>query len=294
MEVVRAFQAGEVPCIVLKGPALADWLYGPAADRYSVDVDLLVASASLSAAEKVLRRLGYAPLVADVHPSDRPRYARVWHRDDDSANVDLHTTLAGVGLPSDEAWAVFSSETEPRAVGTARAEILAPGARALHVALHAAGHGPENPKSSEDLQRALELLPLEVWHEATALAMRLEAVPAFATGLALVPKGRELAEHLGVAGQSTVETALRVQRTTPLALGVEWLSRLPGKRAKIQFVASKVVPPPSFVRRWHPLARRGRLGLAAAYAYRPIWLLLRLGPAFVAWRRAKKESTRTG
>ena len=41
-EVVGALRDVDAPCIVLKGPALADWLYGPNSDRYSVDVDLLV------------------------------------------------------------------------------------------------------------------------------------------------------------------------------------------------------------------------------------------------------------
>jgi hypothetical protein len=291
-EVLGDLQGAGVPCILLKGPALAEWLYGLDSTRFSVDVDLLVAPAQLGAAESVLGALGYVPLAPHVRASDRPRYARVWHRESGGVNVDLHTTLAGVGRSGDETWSVLSGETEEIELGRVRAQVLAPGARSLHVALHAAKHGSRAGKHLEDLRRALDLLPLDVWREAAALAVLLDAVPAFTTGLGLVPEGGELAGHLGLSADTSVEVALRAQTAPPLALGLEWFSTLPGPRAKARFVVGKLFPPAAFMRRWSPLARRGPLGLAAAYAYRPVWLLLKLGPALRTWRRAKKAGAR--
>lgn len=292
MEVVAALGAASVTCILLKGPPLAEWLYGPDSARFSVDVDLLVSPTELAHAETVLEALGYSPLAPHVRASDRPRYARVWGRESGGANVDLHTTLAGIGLPAREAWSVLSGETEEVAVGRVRARVLDPAARALHVVLHAAKHGVQHSKPLADLERALEILPFELWQEAAVLAVRLDAVPAFSTGFALVPGGDGLSADLGLSGTSSVEVALRAQTPPPLALGVEWFSRLPGPRAKARFVAGKIFPPPAFMRRWSPLARRGRLGLVAAYVYRPLWLLLKLGPAVAGWRRAKRASAR--
>ena len=75
-----------------------------------------------------------------------------------------------------------------------------------------------------------------------------------------------------------------------LALGFDRFARLPGVQAKLAFAARKLVPPPAWMRSCVPLARRGRLGLAAAYLWRPISLVARLGPGWRAWRRAVKKT----
>ena len=54
-------------------------------------------------------------------------------------------------------------------------------------------------------------------------------------------------------------------------------------------VLSELAAPADFMRLWHPLARRGPVGLAAAYLYRPFWLAVKLPVGVRAWRRAAKE-----
>jgi hypothetical protein len=289
-EVVSAFRDAGVPCIVLKGPSLTEWLYGHDSDRASVDVDLLISVGVLDAAEDALRALGYEPVVPVPRPSGRPGYARVWHRPGASPNVDLHTTIVGIGVSSEEAWSVLAENTHDVTVGRTRVEAFAPGAQAFHLALHAAKHGVRHSRPLRDLARAVDTLLPEVWRDAAALAVRLDAVPAFTTGLSLVPRGEDLTGRLGLVRGTSLDAALRKQTAPALSLGIAWLAELPGWRAKAAFVAGKVVPPAAYMRRWHPLARRGQLGLAAAYAYRPIWFLINLGPAIAAWRRAKSES----
>jgi ABC-type multidrug transport system ATPase subunit len=46
------------------------------------------------------------------------------------------------------------------------------------------------------------------------------------------------------------------------------------------------------MRRWSPVARQGRLGLATAYAIRPFWLAWHLVPAYRAYRRATAHASR--
>jgi hypothetical protein len=288
-EVVGACREAGVPCIVLKGPALSEWLYGPQSDRISVDVDLLVSPGALGAAEDVLKELGYEPVVPATRANDRPRLACVWKRDR-SVDIDLHTTIGGVGVSSEETWRVLSKQTDEIPVGRTLMEVLAPAAQAFHLAVHAAKHGVGHPRPLRDLERAVEILLPHVWRDAAALAVRLDAVPMFTTGLSLIPAGDALIAELGLIRRTNLETALRTQTPPPLTMGVAWLAELPGWRAKAAFVILKAFPPADHMRRWHPLARRGHLGLATAYAYRPVWFLLNVRPALAAWRRAKSAS----
>jgi hypothetical protein len=140
-----------------------------------------------------------------------------------------------------------------------------------------------------DLELALEHLPDELWTEAAAVAAELDATAGFATGLRMLPSGRELAERLGIESTGSVDSLLRVAQV-PLAHGFEELATTPGLRAKLAVLRGELFPNPAFMRWWSPLASRGRLGLAAAYAWRPFYLALKAGPGFVAWRRARRTA----
>jgi hypothetical protein len=62
-----------------------------------------------------------------------------------------------------------------------------------------------------------------------------------------------------------------------------------GVRAKAMCLAHELVPSPAGMRYWTPLARRGWVGLTAAYLWRPIYLLVHAPAALVAWRRAHRS-----
>ena len=280
-----ALLRGGVRTILLKGPALASWLYVGEERPYS-DVDLLIAQPDRDAAERVLEDLGFALVALDVLPHDRPHHARTWVRPLGAA-VDLHHTLVGVGAPSDVVWTTLTEGTEWMPLGEARVEVLPVPARALVVALHAAQHGLGAEGPLEDLRRALELLSFENWEAARGLALKLEALAPMAAGLRLLPAGRTLAARLELGDVRSVETVLRSESAFTMALGFDWLSRTSGVRPRMKFLARKLVPQPAFLRAWSPLARRGRSGLAAAYLWRIIWLLIHAGPAYVAWRKAR-------
>jgi hypothetical protein len=51
-----------------------------------------------------------------------------------------------------------------------------------------------------------------------------------------------------------------------------------------------IVPTRRFMRSWFPRAALGARWMAVGYLWRPVWLLLKAGPALAAWRRAQLES----
>jgi hypothetical protein len=288
-EVVGALTEAGVRSALLKGPAVARLLYEPGELRPYNDVDLLVAPEDEVKAGAVLTGLGFAIVVDDAEiTGHRPLHAHEWLRARDRASVDLHRTLSGALAPRAEVFAALAEESETLDVAGVTVRVPAPPAVALVLALHLAHHG-RIEKTARDLARALERLPREVWEQAARLAARLEAGAAFAAGLELVPEGAALAGRLGLASTRPVDVILRASGAPPLALGFDWLSRTPGLGAKAALVARTAFPAPGALRSWRPRARRGKLGLLAAYASHPFWLARHAGPSLLAVRRARKE-----
>jgi Uncharacterised nucleotidyltransferase len=278
-EVAGALAADGIRSVLLKGPAVARWLYAEDPTRSSVDVDLLVAREKSSAAGSTLKRLGFRRAHASGH-------AEVWGRQRDGVVVDLHSSLVGIP-PGAPAWEVLSASTEEMQIGGRGIVVLSPPARAFHVVLHAAQHGVNDERSVTDLDRALARVGADEWQEAAALARKLDAEDAFAAGLRLLPHGQEEAAQLGLSERRSLETAVRAEGAPAGVLGIYRFVKTPGIRPRLRLLADEVFPSPGFLRAVSPLARKGRVGLLAAYAWRPFWLLSRLGPAYRAWRRAR-------
>src|SRR6266566_5277767 len=78
-QVTAALADVGIRAILLKGPALADWLYGGESRQYS-DVDLMIARADTVVAERLLEDLGFELVALDILPHDRPHHARTWAR----------------------------------------------------------------------------------------------------------------------------------------------------------------------------------------------------------------------
>lgn len=95
LHVLKHLAASNVPCIALKGPALALMLWGDLRLRRSRDVDILVPLASVADAIDALQAAGYrAPppaggLMREVH----------LHRSSDDSVVDLHWNIAPGEIP---------------------------------------------------------------------------------------------------------------------------------------------------------------------------------------------------
>ena len=283
-EVIAALRARQIASILLKGPSIAAWLYTDGTLRSYNDCDLLVAPERLPAAQEVLEELGFRD---EITPLGHPRLeSHEWVRGRD--HVDLHTTLIGIGALPRVVWATLSAMTLTQKVAGVEVQVLNPIALGLHVVLHAAQHGRDDPKPAEDLSRAIRCVPHKQWSEVVELAERLRATGAFGVGLRLLPEGRELASWLELPPARSADASLRVD-SVPLALAFEHLAMTAGSRARISLVLRELFPTPAFMRWWSPLARRGGLGLATAYCWRPVWLVTQAGPGFLAWRRARRE-----
>lgn len=92
---LRRFQEHRLPCIPLRGPALAEQLYGDATARAMGDLDLLVRRDRLSDVEHILTAAGYREI------DRRPGFARTFSytlefvkERNGSINVEPHWTIA--------------------------------------------------------------------------------------------------------------------------------------------------------------------------------------------------------
>jgi hypothetical protein len=169
--------------IVLKGPATRAAL-GEASERTSSDVDLLVGPAEFNAAERLLRSVGYRR-VKGVH-------ADTWWAPG-QPDVDLHWTIPRVGVDARRVWEVLDSCRVPLLVGDGqggpgaqggRIEVLAPGARLVHLAIHATLDATGRPQ--DDLRGAAARLTPADWEAAATVARDLNVAESVAWALASV------------------------------------------------------------------------------------------------------------
>jgi hypothetical protein len=291
-EVTQALERRGVPAIVLKGPGIAAWLYGAGANRTYRDTDLLIRAEDRRAAEETLREAGFEDVLAPMaHPRMESDSSYPWRRG--MTEVDLHTTIWGLSAPAGRVWAELSRDTDTLVIAETEVRVPSVEGRALHVALHAAHHGDSSPKALGDLARAVATAPDQLWDATASLAARLGASGAFATGLRLAPEGGAVARRLGLEHATSVEALLDASQV-PLALGFEELAKTSGMAGKVRLLVHELAPSPAFMRWWSPLARRGQMGLIAAYVARPFLLALKAVPGFRAWRRARAQADSRG
>lgn len=279
--VLPALDRAGVEPVVLKGPALAAWLYRDGAPRTFGDLDLLVDPGSWGVAQGVLAELGYERGQAGW---DRLSYA--WRRPGVDFAIDLHRSIVGAGTAPAVVWRELRAAAVADELLGVRCRRLAEPGLALHVATHAAQHALDGErKPLEDLRRALAAADAATWSQAAELARRIEAEPAFAAGLRRRPEGVELAGRLGLGSELPLDVALRASADPPpLVLGIEQLRRIEGMGPRLRFAASKVFPSAAQLRAGSALARRGRVGLAVARVARPFVVALELPRAIARHR----------
>ena len=285
----RLADAG-IPAILLKGAAIATWLYTEGEARPYRDVDLLVSPAQFDQAQTVLAGLGYVnPLAGAANCEYGSNELRLVGRMGDS--IDLHHALIGVPEPA-RAWQCLYSRSTTLAVGGAELRVLDVEARAMHLALHAMQDGPIDVKAMEDLARGVARLPLATWKGAAGLAAELGAMGPFGAGLRLFPAGAALAEQLGLPDVVNVDLTMRARSDPPEAFLMEQLAGLPDFRARAALLGRKLFPTTVYLKSQYPMAARGPLGVTAARFCRLGSLALRTVPAMVAWRRARRHVRR--
>ena len=110
-ETIEALRAAGVRSILLKGPALAGWLYGDGALREYGDCDLLVDPADTDRAAVVLRELGFRPFAQEQR---LPELTSVWLPDgvdDAKVRTELRTRFgievgSGLGEFAGKGWRI--------------------------------------------------------------------------------------------------------------------------------------------------------------------------------------------
>jgi hypothetical protein len=85
-----------------------------------------------------------------------------------------------------------------------------------------------------------------------------------------------------------VDTALVGENAPNAAFAIERLAGASGVRERLRIIRYKLAPPPRWVRRWLPPEQQGRRHVVQAYVIRVTWLLTRVPPAVIAWRRARR------
>jgi hypothetical protein len=292
IEVHEALSAAEIPAVLLKGPSIAAWLYTDGSPREYGDSDFLIRRGDWERAHALLLSRGFVPRwEAGAHRALGSYGSFAFLRGDDA--VDLHATIQGLHADFDTVWRILTADLATQQVLYARLPVLGVPARAMHLALHAAQHHVVEHKPAHDLSRGLAKLDDETWRAAADLAAELGALAAFGSGLRMSPEGRALAERLQVPVVVDTATLVREQNV-PLAEGVHELLETRGLRPRVRLVVQELAPRPAFMRRWSPIARRGRGGLVLSYVLRPIWLLRRVPAALRAVRRARRRSATRG
>jgi hypothetical protein len=197
-EAVAALRSDGVPAILLKGPAVARWLYPdePWARTYT-DVDLLVTPAHVDRAASVLRDIGYGGGTPRRHAL-AVDHATTLRRETDGALVDLHWKLHGMeALPAvAPVWEAMSTDAEDLVVAGVPVAIPGVVARTLHVALHLEPEDPPGSAPWEDLRRAVESVDRPTWARAAAMARLLDVDGEMGARLRLQPAGAVLADEL--------------------------------------------------------------------------------------------------
>jgi len=244
-----ALASGAVPCALLKGPFLGERLYGEAALRPSVDLDVLVAAADLDRATDALGGAGWR-----VPGGPTPRWLRrhhhhlVLHRPG-APDLELHfRALVGFGgtLPSEDLLGrAAPSEFRGKAV-----RLLAPEDEALYLAVHAAAHGLGRLLWLVDLKALLATHPGLDWDalvgRARACGLQRPAAFSFAAaadlGAAVPPPARILWLWRRRAAGRAARAALALERPWSTAASLALNALLAdGPLAASRFLGAQLV-----------------------------------------------------
>jgi hypothetical protein len=263
----------EVPCLHIKGPTVATWLYDEG-ERAWGDVDILLPPSAMDRALEVLLASGFSHRDPGLRWRTSEDHAlTLWHDPDGStvhgaaAELDVHHRFPGIGADPERAFAELWRRREP--VRLAGLDVWFPDlpSRSLLLVLNVA-RDPRGTKAREDLRRLLVSSTDEDWRRTIALARRLDALPALRAGLELEAAGRDLVARTPLAG---VEVSgvwrLRSQGSSRTAVRIEELRSL-GPVARARAIAGWVVPSPAIIRMRDPRAADSAWALARGYAAR--------------------------
>lgn len=282
-ELLPALGAAGIPCAPLRGPALAERLYGERTARPMGDLDLLVRRADLPRVRALLLARGYREL--DRRPGFAERYSytlEMYRERPPAVVVEPHWTIAyppaSRHLDMEPVWA----RAAPVTMLGLPALALSPADLLLHLCLHLA-HADGAPllwRYEIDRLIRQEAVDWDVLvpdarqagvgatvRDALAGVARLFGTP--------VPAPALLALESRAAGLAERVARTSVDGRESLAL----LFELRGARARIDYALAILFPSPDFMRIHYGVA--GRAGLTRAYLGRGCRLAIEAGRAAV-------------
>jgi hypothetical protein len=272
-EVGTLLRLAGVPCLHIKGPTVATWLYDEG-ERSWGDVDILVSPGRMDDALEVLIESGFAYRDRGLRWRTSEDHAlTLWqnpassHAQGGPAEVDVHHRFEGIEGDPERAFEELWRRREPATM--AHLDVWFPDltTRALLVVLNVA-RDPGSGRAREDLRRLLASGDDRDWQRAISLATRLDALESLRAGLELDPAGQDLVARTSLADVTiSATTRLRAQGSSRTALRLEELRQL-GPAAKVKAVAAWVVPSPAVIRYRDPTAAGSTWRLARAYAVR--------------------------
>ena len=286
--IFEAFESDGVEAILLKGAALARLLYLAEERRPYADVDLLVSPRSVARARAALTGLGFrdASKLLGIDDIGGVVHEERWVGNHPGAEhellIELHLRMAFAQAPPQSAWDALAAHRTWVELEGHRVPILDRDGQAMHLALHAAQHGPGYAKGTRELTLGLERWPFEVWEGAATLATRVGGREFFAAGLRLVPAGAALASRLGLADNPDLDWEIRNLDERPRGVfHLQALTEAHGLHERASVVRRALLPSRQWIVWQHPWARgstaRLVLGYAAHIARAPAW-------AVRAWR----------
>ena len=282
LAVLNGFEAAGVRSLLLKGPVLSRVLYTAEEYRSYLDIDVLVPPGDLAAAHETLTALGYRTGNENLGIDDvgGVAHSEIWAQrgTDWPLWVDLHHRLTGCTAPGDVVWAALWAGRSSIDFHGRETAIPGKSGIALHVAIHAAQHGPADTKAIADLARAVERCPLATWRSAASLAEKVGGVEELGAGLRLLPAGAGLAEQLSLPSSPQRDWEIRHREFRPRGMfHLQALSDAGGVRERMNVLRRSLLPTGAWIRSEFPWAARSRLLLLAAYACHitraPLWAL---------------------
>ncbi|MBF4765403.1 nucleotidyltransferase family protein [Nocardioides islandensis] len=261
-----------LPCLHIKGPTVATWLYDEG-ERSWGDIDILLPPSAMDAALDVLLSSTFSLRDEGLRWRTSEDHAlTLWHDPHHDATygngeLDVHHRFPGIDADPELAFAELWRRREPHRL--AGYDVWFPDlpSRALLLVLNAA-RDPYGAKPREDLRRLLAGASADDWRRTIDLARRLRALDALRAGVELEPESQDLVASTALADvEVSAAWRLRTSGSTRTAVRLEELRRL-GPLAKARAVAGWVVPSPAIIRMRDPRAADSAWALARGYATR--------------------------
>lgn len=192
LRIATEFKAAAIPATVMKGPAIAEMVYGDLALREFSDLDLLIREADFSRALELLQRLSYQP-VWKYENSKVLRFLRhvgeyAVASDLSQTEVDLHWRVATKATALSPSVSDFPSGFRPVQIAGSTVMSFSPQDLPLYLAAQGGWDQWCELRRICDVAEFLRGYPHIEWEPSLAAARRLGGLRSMLTGLTLASR----------------------------------------------------------------------------------------------------------